>query len=156
MGPFSKRLCFSFLKSLRGRHYSLIQPTQFTRLSKLLDTLPSSMKDFIRTRVFLYSLKRGYLAERWCSSLMKKLRLRQCSFREPTQFTMLNKVVDLIASNFNVSLWRATVLFPFTIEGSFCKKFMIQNCDNTNGYAEAFENVNWIHNTKQVARPSCF
>jgi hypothetical protein len=51
---------------------------------------------------------------------------------------MLNKGVDLLASNFNVSLSRATVLLPFTIKGSFCRKLMIQNRDNTKGYAEAF------------------
>jgi hypothetical protein len=51
------------LKSLRGRHYSLIQETQFTMLSKLLDPLPSNMKDFVRTRVFRHSLVRAYLAQ---------------------------------------------------------------------------------------------
>jgi hypothetical protein len=60
-GHLQQRLCFSFLKTLRGRQYSLIQQTQFTRLRKLLDTLPSNMEDFLRrTTVFLHSLERGY------------------------------------------------------------------------------------------------
>jgi hypothetical protein len=50
---------FLILKSLRGRHYSLIQQTQFIMLSKLLDPLPSNMKDFIRTRELLHSLERA-------------------------------------------------------------------------------------------------
>jgi hypothetical protein len=121
MGPFSVKVRFLILKSLRGRHYSLTQQTQFIMLSKLLDPLPSTMKDCIRSSVFLLSLERGSLAQSWCSSSMKTLRLRQCSFQKPTQFTMLNKVVDLLASNFNVSLWRATLFLPFTIGVPFAK-----------------------------------
>jgi hypothetical protein len=52
---------------------------------------------------------------------MKTLRLRQCSFQKPAQFTMFTKVVDLLASNFNVSLSRTTVLLPFTIGVPFAK-----------------------------------
>jgi hypothetical protein len=59
MGPFSAKVMLLILKSLRGRHYSLIQQTQFIMLSKLLDPLPSNMKDFIRTRVILHSLERA-------------------------------------------------------------------------------------------------
>jgi hypothetical protein len=61
MVPFSSKVVFLILKSLRGRHYSLIQQTQFTMLSKLLDLLPSNMKDFIRTRLPLHSLERANL-----------------------------------------------------------------------------------------------
>jgi hypothetical protein len=73
---------------------------------------------------------------------MKKLRLRQCSFQNPTQFRKLNKVVDLLASNINVFPSGARELLPFCSKGSFWKKLMIQNRDNTKGYAEVFENVN--------------
>jgi hypothetical protein len=59
MGPFSAKVVFLILNSLRGRHYSFTQQTQFTMLRKLLDPLPSNMKDFIRTRVFLHSLERA-------------------------------------------------------------------------------------------------
>jgi hypothetical protein len=60
VGDFEQRWCFSLLKSLRGRQYSLIQQTQFTGLSKRLDPLPSNMEDFLRrTIVFLYSLEMG-------------------------------------------------------------------------------------------------
>jgi hypothetical protein len=59
MCPFSAKVMFLILKSLRGRHYSLIQQTQFIMLSKLLDPLPSNMKDFIRTRELLHSLERA-------------------------------------------------------------------------------------------------
>jgi hypothetical protein len=63
MGTFSVKVMFLSLKSLRGRHYSLIQQTQFIMLSKLIDPLPSNMKDCIRTSVFLLSLERGSLAQ---------------------------------------------------------------------------------------------
>jgi hypothetical protein len=63
MGPFSAKVMFLILKSLRGSHYSLIQQTQFIMLSKQLDSLPSNMKDCIRTSVFLLSLERGSLAQ---------------------------------------------------------------------------------------------
>jgi hypothetical protein len=43
MGTFSVKVMFLILKSLRGRHYSLIQQTQFIMLSKLIDSLPSNM-----------------------------------------------------------------------------------------------------------------
>jgi hypothetical protein len=59
MCPFSAKVMFLILKSLRVRHYSLIQQTQFIMLSKLLDPLPSNMKDFIGTRVLLHSLERA-------------------------------------------------------------------------------------------------
>jgi hypothetical protein len=45
---------------------------------------------------------------------MKKLRLRQCSFEKPSQLTMLNKVVDLLASNINVFPSGARELLPFS------------------------------------------
>jgi hypothetical protein len=60
--PFSTRWCFSLLKTLRGRQYSLIQQTQFTMQRKLLDPLPSNMKDFLRrTTVFLHSREMGIM-----------------------------------------------------------------------------------------------
>jgi hypothetical protein len=53
-----QRWCFSLLKTLRGRQYSLIQQTQitmqsklqtpFTMQRKLLGNVPSNMKDFLR------------------------------------------------------------------------------------------------------------
>jgi hypothetical protein len=61
MGPFSTKVMDLMLKTLRGRQYSLIQQTQFTMLSKLIDPLSSNMKDSLRrTTMFLHSLERGY------------------------------------------------------------------------------------------------
>jgi hypothetical protein len=45
---------------------------------------------------------------------MTTLSVRQYSIKKLTQFTMLNKVLDPLASNINDSLTRATVFLPFT------------------------------------------
>jgi hypothetical protein len=48
---------------------------------------------------------------------MKTLTGRQYSFKQLTQITVLNKMLDPLASNINDSLSRATVLLPFTSLG---------------------------------------
>jgi hypothetical protein len=52
---------------------------------------------------------------------MKKVRLRQCSFEKPTQFTMLIKVLEPLSANIHISLIRASMLLAFTGYGDFKK-----------------------------------
>jgi hypothetical protein len=52
---------------------------------------------------------------------MKKLRLRHCSFEKPTQFTMLNQVLEPLSANIHISLIRATVLLAFKGQCDFEK-----------------------------------
>jgi hypothetical protein len=75
--------------------------------------------------VLLHSHERGCFEQSWFSSLMKTWRGRQYSFKEQTEFTMLNKLMDPLASNINDSLTRATVLLPSIWMGWFCKKEMV-------------------------------
>jgi hypothetical protein len=131
MGRFSSKVVFPILKSLRGRHYSLIQQTQFTMLRKLLDHLPSNMKDFIRTRVFLHSHRRAYLDQSWCSSPMKKLRVRQYSLRQQTQSQLQNTVLAPRPSNIIDSLTQATLHLPFSCMGPLWTKVMFLTLENT-------------------------
>jgi hypothetical protein len=73
---------------------------------------------------FFHSLERDYFAQSWCSSSMKTLRGRQCSFNQLTQFIMLYKLLDPFAASVNDFLTRATVLLPFTWKGWFWTKVM--------------------------------
>jgi hypothetical protein len=86
-------------------------------LSKRLDPLPSNMKDFIRTRVFLHKLERANLAQRWCSSPRKKLRVRQYSLRQQTQFQLQKNMLAPLASNIIDSLTQATLQLQFSLWG---------------------------------------
>jgi hypothetical protein len=45
---------------------------------------------------------------------MKTLRGRHYSFKQLNEFTLLNKLLDLLDSNINDSLTKATVLLLFT------------------------------------------
>jgi hypothetical protein len=81
----------------------------------LLDPLVSNIQDSLRkTAVFLPFIKGGDFAQRLCSSHMKTLKVRHCSFQKLTEFTKLNKVKFPLAWNINASLIRAAVLLPFT------------------------------------------
>jgi hypothetical protein len=52
------------MKTLRGRHYSLKEQTQFTMLNKLLDPHASNINGFLRgAAVVLHSHERGYFAQ---------------------------------------------------------------------------------------------
>jgi hypothetical protein len=122
---FSKRWCFTPMKTMTGRQYSFKQVSQFTMLNNMLDPLPSNMKHFLRsTTIFLHSLERGSLAQSWCSSPRKKLRARQYSFKQQTQFQLQNKVLAPLASNMNDSLTEATLHLPFSCMGPFSAKVM--------------------------------
>jgi hypothetical protein len=53
------------MKTLRVKQYSFEQLRQYTMLKKVLDPLASNINDFLRrATVFLYSLARGYFAQR--------------------------------------------------------------------------------------------
>jgi hypothetical protein len=131
-GDFAQRWGSSPMETLRGREYTIKQHTQFMMLNMLLSHLASNIYDFLRrATVFLHSLERGCFAQSWCSSPMKTLTGRQCSFQMLTQFTMLNKVQDPLAFNINASLTRAAVLLPFTWKGWFCTKVMLLIQENT-------------------------
>jgi hypothetical protein len=98
----------------------------------VLDPLVSDINDFLRrAAVFLHSLERGYFAQSWCSPQMKTVTGRQCSFKQQTQFTMLNKVLDPFASNINDSLTLATLHLPFTRTGWVWTKAMFVIHENT-------------------------
>jgi hypothetical protein len=113
MGCFCKKVMSSPMKTLRGRHFSLKQQTQFTMLIMVLDSLSSNINDFLRrATVFLHSLERGYFGQNCCSSAVKTLS-RHYSFKQQTQFTILNKVLDPLASTIIDSLKQAAVLFTF-------------------------------------------
>jgi hypothetical protein len=53
---------------------------------------------------------------------MKKLSGRQCSFKQVTQFSTQNKVLDPSASNIHHSLTRDAVLVPFTERNDFAQR----------------------------------
>jgi hypothetical protein len=55
---------------------------------------------------------------------MKMLRGRPYSFNQLTQFTMLNKVLDLLTCYINGSLTREKVILPSLEKGYFAKKIM--------------------------------
>jgi hypothetical protein len=132
MGNFEQKFCSSIMKTLRSKHYSLKQQIQFTMANKVLDPLASKINDFLkRTTVFLHSLERFYYAQSWCSSLLKMMTGWQHSFQMLTQFTMLNKVQDPLASNINDSLTRAAVPLPFTWMEWFSTKVMSLTQEST-------------------------
>jgi hypothetical protein len=131
-GHFAKSWCSSLMKTLRVKQYSFEQLRQYTMLKKVLDPLASNINDFLRrATVFLHSLERGYFAQSWCSPQMKTVTGRQCSFKQQTQFTMLNKVLDPFASNINDSLTLATLHLPFTRTGWVWTKVMFIIHENT-------------------------
>jgi hypothetical protein len=89
---FAQSWCSSPMKMLRDSQYSFNQLTQFKMLNKVLDPLDSNINDFLtRATVFLHSLQRGYFAQRWCSSPLKTQTGRLYSFKQLTQFTVINK-----------------------------------------------------------------
>jgi hypothetical protein len=95
--------------------YSLKEQTEFTILTKVLESLISNIKDSLtKAAVFSHLLLCGDFAQSLCSSPMKTLKVRQRSSSKLTQFTMLNKVQDPLACNINASLIRAAVVLQFT------------------------------------------
>jgi hypothetical protein len=61
---------------------------------------------------------------------MKTLRGRQYSFKQLTQFTMLNRELDPLASNIKDSLTRVAVLLPLNPKGQFTTKVMFLTHEN--------------------------
>jgi hypothetical protein len=115
-GDFAQRWCSSPMETLRGREYTIKQHTQCTMLNIFLSHLASNIYDFLRrATVFLHSIERGCFAQSWCSSPMKTLTGRQCSFQMLTQITMLNSVQDPLACNINASL-KELQCFPHSLE----------------------------------------
>jgi hypothetical protein len=131
-GHCEQRWYFSLLKKLTGGQYSLIQQTQVTMQSKLLDPAPSNMNDFLRsTTMFLHSLERGYSAQSWCFSPMEKLRGRQYFFTQHTRIKPQNKALAPLASNMNDSLTKATLHLPFNCMGPLWTKVMFLTLEIT-------------------------
>jgi hypothetical protein len=79
---------------------------------------------------FFLSLEWGYFAQRWCSSHMETLSVRQYSFQQVTQFSSGNKVLDPPASNNDSFLTKDTVLVPFTRMELFGTKVMFFTSEN--------------------------
>jgi hypothetical protein len=151
---FEQRWCSSFMTTMRGRHYSLKQQTQFTMTNKVIDPLAYNINDFLRrATVFLHLLERGFFAQNWCSSLMKMVRGRQYTFQKLTQFTMLNKMLDPLYSNIDDSLTRGTVLLPFTRMGWFCKKLMILPVKTLAGRQCSFKQLTEFTMLKRLLDP---
>jgi hypothetical protein len=126
MEQFWTQVMFFSHETLRSRHYSLKQQTQFTILNNVLDPLDSNFKDFLSgATILLHSLERGYFAQSWCSSPTKMLRDRQYSLKQQTHFKMFNNVLDHLISTINDSLTQATLPFPFTCMLWFCKQGII-------------------------------
>jgi hypothetical protein len=120
-GYLAQSWCSSPMKMLIGRQYSFKQLTQFTMLKEVLNPLLQTFIILLQElQCTFYSLVWSYFAQNWCSSPMKTLRRRQYSFKQLTQFTMMNKVLYPLASNINDSPTRATVLLPFTWMRWFC------------------------------------
>jgi hypothetical protein len=142
MWCFCKKVMFSPMKTLRGRHFSLKQQTQFTMLSTVLDSLASNINDFLRrAAVFFHSLERGYFAQSWFPHPWKCREGRQYSFQKLTQFTMFSKVLDPLAFNIYDSLTRATVLLPFTWMGWCCKKMKFSPIKRLRGWQYGFQQL---------------
>jgi hypothetical protein len=62
---------------------------------------------------------------------MKTLKNIQYSFKQLTQFTVLNKVLDPLASNINDSLTQATLHLTFTCMGVILNKGDVVTHENT-------------------------
>jgi hypothetical protein len=151
---FCKKLIFWPMKTLRVRQYSLKKQTQFTMLNKVLDSLSSNINDSLtRVQCFFHSLDCYDLEQRWCFSPMKILRSRQYFFKKLTQFTVLNKVLDPLASNINDSLPRATVLLPFTWMGGYSKKVMFSPMKTLRGRQYSFQKLTQYTMLNKVLDP---
>jgi hypothetical protein len=100
---------------LRGGQYSLKHLTEFTMLKKGLHPLPSNINGSLtRAAVNPPFSSIGRFWKSWSSSPKKTLWGNQYSLKQLTQFTLLNKQIDHLASNINGSPTGATVLHPFT------------------------------------------
>jgi hypothetical protein len=65
----------------------------------------------------------------------------QYSLKQLTQFTMLNKVLDPLASNINDSLKRTTVILPFISKGLFGTKLMFLTHENAERWVIFFNQL---------------
>jgi hypothetical protein len=131
-GYFAQSSCSSPMKTLRGRQDSFEKLTQFTMVNKVLTLLLQTLKILLQELQWSFnSLEWGDFAKRWCSSPMKTLRGKQYSFKELTEFTILNKFLDPLPSNIGNCVTRATVLLPFTCRGPFWTKLMFVTYENT-------------------------
>jgi hypothetical protein len=86
---------------------------------------------------------------------MKTLRGRLYSFKQLTQFTMLNKVLDSLASNINDSLTRGIVLLPIPSKGLFGTKLMFLTLSNADRYAVFLLHTNSVLTCHEGANFSC-
>jgi hypothetical protein len=110
------------MKTLRGRQYSFKQLTQFIMLNNMVDPLASNINDSLtRSTVLLAFTCMGHFGTKVMFHTHINTEIWQCSFKEPTQFTVLNKVLDPLASSINDSLTRDTVLFHSLERCSFAQ-----------------------------------
>jgi hypothetical protein len=109
-GYLAQSWCSSPMKTLRGRHYSLKQQTQFKLQNKVLTLLLQILLILSHKLHSIFdSVVWGHCEQRWCFSLLKRLRGRQYSLIQETQFTMKSKLLDPLPSKMKDFLRRTTV-----------------------------------------------
>jgi hypothetical protein len=130
------------MKTLRGRQYSFQKLTHVTMLNKVLDPPASNINDcLIREQCLFLWLVWAILNKVDVTQLMKTLRGRQYSFKQQTEFTMLNKVLDPLPSNISDSLTRTTMLLPFPWIWWFCIKVMFSPMKTLRGRQYSFQQL---------------
>jgi hypothetical protein len=142
------------MKTLRSTHYFFKELTQFAVLKNVIDPLASNINDSLtRATVLLPFTWMEWFCKKVIFWPMKTLRVRQYSLKQQTQFTVLNKVLDPLASNINDSLPRATVLLPFTWMGGYSQKLMFSPMKTLRGGQYSFQKLSQYTMLNKVLDP---
>jgi hypothetical protein len=121
-GDSPQRWCCTSRKTLRGGQYSFKEKTGFTILTKLLDPLVLTLRILLKQlQFFSHSLVWGDFAQRWCSSALETLRGREYLLKQHTQFTILNMLLNNLASN-TYDFLRRTPVFLHSLERCYLNK----------------------------------
>jgi hypothetical protein len=111
---------------LRSRQNSFKEHNKFTILTMLLDPLFSHIKDSLTNfQFFSHLLACSDFAQSLCSSPMKSLGRRVYFLKVYTQFSILNTLLNHLASNINGFLRKAQC-FSIHLKGLFCKNLQTE------------------------------
>jgi hypothetical protein len=121
-GDSAQRWCCLSRKTLRGGQYSFKEKTGFTLLTKLLDSLVLTLRILLQQlQFFSHSLVWGDFALRWFSSPLETLRGGEYSLKQHTQFTILNMLLNNLASN-TYDFLRRIPVFLHSLERCYLNK----------------------------------
>jgi hypothetical protein len=130
------------MKTLCGRQYSFKHRTQYSLEKKVLDPSAANIHSSLTSDAVLVP----FIWKRWLAIKVMVFthEINECkkhSFKQLTQFTVLNKVLDPVSSNINDSLTRATVFVPFTWMGWFFKMVMFLTHETLRGRQYSFKEL---------------